>query len=97
VLEQGEAISLLLQFSDTAIQSISSNSTIRVTSNAGLLAGQINTLMRETNKSGASVVEFTLTNDRVDTGGVQTTATVNAEVVSPSGVVSVVIFVVALN
>jgi hypothetical protein len=53
--------------------------------------------MRETNKSGASVVEFTLTNDRVDTGGVQTTATVNAEVVSPSGVVSVVIFVVALN
>jgi hypothetical protein len=97
VLEQGEAISLLLQFSDTAIQSISSNSTIRVTSNAGLLAGQINTSMRETNKSGASVVEFTLTNDRVDTGGVQTTATVNAEVVSPSGVVSVVIFVVALN
>lgn len=97
VLDQGEAISLILQFSDTAIQSISSNSTITITSSAGLLAGQINTSMRETNKSGVSLVEFTLTNDRSDTGGVQTTATVNAEVVSPSGVVSVVIFVVALN
>jgi hypothetical protein len=97
VLDQGEAISLLLQFSDTAIQSISSNSTITVTSSAGLLAGQINTSIREANKSGASVVEFTLANDRGDTGGVETTATVNAEVVSPSGVVSAVMFVVVLN
>jgi hypothetical protein len=37
--------------------------------------------MREANKSGASVVEFTLANDRGDTSRVQTTATVNAEVV----------------
>jgi hypothetical protein len=42
-------------------------------------------------------VEFTLANDRGDTGGVETTATVNAEVVSPSGVVSAVMFVVVLN
>jgi hypothetical protein len=97
VIDQGEAISLLLQFSDTAIQSISSNSTITITFSAGLLAGQINTSMRETNKSGASVMEFILTDDRVDTSGFQTTATVNAEVVSPRGVVSVVIFGVVLN
>jgi hypothetical protein len=85
--DQEEAKSLLLQFSDTAKQSISSNSTFTITSSVELLAGRINTSMRETNKNSASVVEFTLTNDCFDTGEIQTTTTVNAEVVSPSGVV----------
>jgi hypothetical protein len=83
----GASVSLLLQFSDTVIQSTSSSSTLTITSSVGLLAGRINTSMRETNKNDASVVEFTLTNDCFDTGENRTTATVNAEVVSPSGVV----------
>jgi hypothetical protein len=96
-LERGETASLFLQFSDTALQPISSNSTISITSSSGLLAGQLSTIMRETNASGTSLVEFTLTNNLSETSGSATTATINAEVVSPSGVVSVVIFVVTLN
>ncbi|WP_293746345.1 Ig-like domain-containing protein [uncultured Paraglaciecola sp.] len=97
VLERGEAVSLSLQFSDTALQAISSNSTISITSSAGLIAGQTSTTMRKTNASGSSVLEFTLTNNLDETTGFATTATIIAEVVSPSGVISVVTFVVALN
>ena len=97
VLERGEVINLILRFSDTAIQPIASNSTITVTSSAGLLAGQINSTMKTTNATGASRVEFTLSNNLSDISGFATTATINAEVVSPSGIVSVVTFVVTLN
>jgi hypothetical protein len=96
-LERGEVISLSLQFSDTALQAISSGSTVSITSSAGLLAGQTNATMRSTNTSGSSFVEFTLTNDLDETTGFATKATINAEVISPSGIVSVVTFVVTLN
>jgi hypothetical protein len=96
-LNRGDTISLFLQFSDTALQSISSNSTISITSSGGLLAGQINATMRVTNASGPSLVEFTISNNLSETSGFATTAIINAEVVSPSGVVSIITFVVALN
>jgi len=97
VLERGEVINLTLKFSDTAVQPIASNSTISITTSAGLLAGQINSVMRTTNTNGASSIKFTLTNNLSDTSGFATAATINAEVVSPSGIVSVVTFVVTLN
>lgn len=96
-LERGEISSLVLQFSDTALQAISSDSTITITSSAGLLAGQTSTIMGRTNASGAFQVEFTLTNNIDETTGFATNATINAEVVSPSGVVSAVTFIVTLN
>tara|TARA_R110000751_G_C13795394_1_gene483389 strand:+ start:11698 stop:14133 length:2436 start_codon:yes stop_codon:yes gene_type:complete len=96
-LERGDVINLTLKFSDTAVQPIASNSTITITSSAGLLAGQISSVMRSTNANGASSVKFTLTNNLSETSGFATTATINAEVVSPSGIVSVVTFVVTLN
>jgi hypothetical protein len=96
-LERGEVVNLTLKFSDTAIQPVASNSTISITSSAGLLAGQINSTMKNSNTNGASRVKFTLTNNLSDTSGFATTATINAEVVSPSGIVSVVTFVVTLN
>jgi hypothetical protein len=96
-IDPGEAVSLSLQFSDTARQPIASGSTISIATSAGLLAGQINTTMRATNVAGATRVEFTLTNNLIDTGGAAITATVNAQIVSPSGFVSTVTFVVTLN
>lgn len=96
-LERGEIINLTLRFSDTANQPVASSSTITITSSSGLLAGQISSVMRSTNSNSASSVDFTLTNNLSETTGIATTATVNAEVVSPSGIVSVVTFVVTLN
>jgi hypothetical protein len=96
-LERGEVLNLTLKFSDTAIQPIASNSIVTVTSSAGLLAGQINATMKTTNATGASFIEFTLTNNLSDIGGAATTSTITAEVVSPSGIVSVLTFVVSLN
>lgn len=96
-LDRGEVVSLLLEFSDTALQPIASNSTITITSSAGLLAGQTNTTMGSTNLSGSSAVAFTLTNNLSDTSGFATTATIDAVVTSPSGFVSAITFVVTLN
>lgn len=96
-LDRGEVITLTLKFSDTAFQSIASNSTITITSSAGLLAGKINSTMKNTNAAGASSIEFTVTNNLSDFGGDATASTITAEVVSPSGIESVLTFVVTLN
>jgi hypothetical protein len=92
-IASGSSLSFRLWFSDTAVQPIASGSTIVISSSAGSLAGQINTVMPSTNRAGARETSFTLTND-VDT---PVDATITAAITSPSGVASTVVFQVALN
>jgi hypothetical protein len=92
-IDSGSSLSFSLRFSDSAIQPIASGSTIVISSSAGILAGQINSVMPRTNSPGTRVANFTLTND-VDT---PTESTVTSTITSPSGIESRVIFQVTLN
>jgi hypothetical protein len=92
-IDSGSSLSFSLRFSDSAIQPIASGSTIVISSSAGILAGQINSVMPSTNSPGTRVANFTLTND-VDT---PTESTVTSTITSPSGIESRVIFQVTLN
>jgi hypothetical protein len=92
-IDSGRSLSFILRFSDTAVQPIASGSTINISSSAGSLAGQINSVMPSTNSPGARVANFTLTND-VDT---PIDSTITSTITSPSGIESRVVFQVTLN
>ncbi|MFQ3189402.1 MAG: hypothetical protein ACI936_000526 [Paraglaciecola sp.] len=92
-IDSGRNINLILRFSDTAVQPIASGSTINISSSAGSLAGQINSIMPNNNRAGAREANFTLTND-ADT---PVDSTITATITSPSGIESAVVFQVTLN
>jgi hypothetical protein len=94
-IPRGSSLSFTLRFSDTAIQPIASGSTIVITTNEGLLGGNINAVMPVTNVPGTTDQTFTLLND-LDVGDLETTATVTATITSPSGAVSTLLFSVSL-
>jgi len=96
-IARSESMTFTLRYSDTVVQPIASGSTIAITSTAGLLGGQTLLTMPSTNIAGASATQFTLTNDIDVAEGDPTTATITATVTSPSGIVSDVVFVVALE
>ncbi|AGH47429.1 Ig-like domain-containing protein [Paraglaciecola psychrophila] len=92
-IARGSSLSFRLRFSDSAVQPIASGSRIVISSSAGSLAGQINTLMPRTNRAGVREANFTLTND-VD---IPVDSTLTATITSPSGIESAVVFQVKLN
>jgi hypothetical protein len=92
-IDSGSSLNFSLRFSDSAIQPIASSSQIIISSSAGSLAGQINSVMPSTNNPGITVANFTLTND-VDT---PVDSTITATIRSPSGIESRVIFQVTLD
>jgi hypothetical protein len=92
-IDSGSSLNFSLRFSDSALQPIASSSQIIISSSAGSLAGQINSVMPSTNNPGITVANFTLTND-VDT---LVDSTVTATILSPSGIESRVIFQVTLD
>jgi hypothetical protein len=71
------------------------NTNDALTDNSG--TAQVTLTPADTDVGAAVVSALTFTNNLSETEGIATTATINAEVVSPSGVVSVIIFVVTLN
>lgn len=93
---RGESALFEYTYSDTAIQPIASGSTITVTSVTGTLAGTTAAVMPRTNRNSASTSVFTLTNSLApaDTA-INTTVTIT--ITSPSGVVSSLSYIVALD
>lgn len=94
-IDNGKSLSFRLRFSDTSVQPIASGSQIDILSSAGILMGQLNSVMPNTNKPGAREVNFTLTNDNDSNTPVD--ATITSIITSPSGIESSVIFQVTLN
>jgi hypothetical protein len=92
-IARGSSLSFRLLFSDSAVQPIASGSRIVISSSAGSLAGQINTVMPRTNRAGVREANFTLTND-VD---ISVDSTLTATITSPSGIESAVVFQIKLN
>ena len=92
-IDNGSSLNFRLRFSDTSVQPIANGSQIVISSSAGSLGGQINSVMPNTSAPGAAQVNFTLTND-VDT---PVEATVISTITSPSGIESRVSFQVTLN
>lgn len=96
-IARGDSLSFTLSYSDTALQAIPSESTIEISSTAGLLGGKTNLVARSTNKAGAQKINFTLTNDRSDATGNATSATISVLLTTPSGIESTVSLVVTLQ
>jgi hypothetical protein len=94
-IDNGKSLSFRLRFSDTSVQPIASGSQIDISSSAGILMGQLNSVMPNTNKPGAREVNFSLTNDNDSNTSVD--ATITSIITSPSGIESSVIFQVTLN
>ena len=92
-IDNGSSLNFRLRFSDTSVQPIANGSQIVISSSAGSLGGQINSVMPSTSAPGAAQVNFTFTND-VDT---PVEATVISTITSPSGIESRVSFQVTLN
>ena len=95
-IARGESALFEYSYSDTAVQPIASGSAIAVTSVAGTLAGTTATTMPRTNRNGATVNVFTLLNSLV-VGEQAINTTVTISITSPSGVVSSLSFIVALD
>jgi hypothetical protein len=94
-IDNGKSLSFRLRFSDTSVQPIASGSQIDISSSVGILTGQLNSVMPNTNKPGAREVNFSLTNDNDSNTPVD--ATITSIITSPSGIESSVIFQVTLN
>jgi hypothetical protein len=88
-----EVQNFTLVFADTARQPIAKDSNVAVSTNAGLLAGQINFTMPSSNANSESRLTFSLTNNVTET----TQATISALITSPSGIVSVASMIVTLD
>jgi hypothetical protein len=95
-LPRGSSVTLTLAYSDTAGQPIASGSSINFTSNAGLLSGNTEDVMPQTNSSRIRTQSVTLTNDLAP-DDTSIDATVTVEVTSPSGVVSALSVIVVLE
>lgn len=95
-IPRDETVLLQYTYSDIAGQPIASGSTIAVSTTLGELAGTINDVMPQSNRNSARTAIFTLKNNLAP-GDTSNTATITVNIVSPSGVLSSVSFVVILE
>lgn len=95
-IPRGESSTLQLGFSDNANQPAPSQSSVTIEANNGELAGQTDSLVRQSTRAGTRFVEVTLTNNLLaDEDPIDSTIT--ATITTPSGVENVLSIVVSLE
>lgn len=95
-LPRGESVTLQLLVSDTAVQTMPSDTTVTITSNNGDLAGETEVTISKNNRAGGATLNVVLTNTLgVDQDPID--ATLTATVTTPSGVETTLTMVVSLD
>ncbi|MDM7859123.1 Ig-like protein, group 1 [Alteromonas sp. ASW11-36] len=95
-IPRGESVSLQLLISDTADQTLPSDTNVQITASAGTLTGETAFSVSKNNRAGGATLNVVLTNsltndqDPID-------ATVTATVTTPSGVVTTLTMIVSLD